>query len=89
MITADVGLNLPNKGFRLNQDAELVAIADACPGEVGAAKEDFVAIHQNDFFVQGAVFLNEADDDAVVLQGRKNTYTLAFHNICHVLPAFT
>lgn len=68
MNAADVGLDMAGERLGLNQDAEFVAVADAEASQVGAANQDLVAVHQDDLFVHGAVFLDEADLDSVVLQ---------------------
>ena len=64
-----IRFHIAGKGLGMNQDAEFIAMADAEAGEVGAAEKGFVLIHQNDFLVHGAVFLDEANFDSVVLQG--------------------
>lgn len=65
-----IGFDLAGKRLRLNQDAKFVAVADTHPGEVGAAEEDLVAVHQNDLLVHGAVFLDKA-----------NVYTICFKGL--------
>lgn len=64
----DVSLDAAGKWLRLNQNAEFIAVADSHAGQIRAAEQDLVAVDQDDLLVHGAVFLDEADLDSVVLQ---------------------